>query len=65
MKKIKEKKREKRKLFSLYSCANRTSKCVREKKKKNAMTSRNPGDKNSFATEMVSLSSYRGNWVKL
>jgi hypothetical protein len=29
------------------------------------MTSRNPGDKNSFATEMVSLSSYRGNWVKL
>jgi len=57
-------------------------------KKKNTMTSRNPGDKNSmqlrtiqktrrrtrttttttqetFATEMVSLSTYRGNWVKL
>ncbi len=78
----KKKKREKRKLFSLYSCANCTSKCVREKKK-NAMTSRNPGDKNSmqlrtrqktrrrirtrtttqetFATEMVNLSTYRGN----
>lgn len=28
-----KKRREKRKLFSLYSCANRTNKCVREKKK--------------------------------
>jgi hypothetical protein len=28
-----KKKREKHKLFSLYSCANRTNKCVREKNK--------------------------------